>query len=1014
MEVPKLKLFNTPLVRRQSAGFEVADETIEAARTIIEHWAWELKHGDVDKTNEKSVQGPFLTKIFQDCLGYRQQGGGEHVYHLIAELPIKHDAADAGLGFYSTDLKTDLAVVELKDARTSLDKKQLGRERKETPVEQGYRYANKVDSCKWIIVSNFREIRLYSKFRSEDYYESFLLDQLTDPREFRRFYYLLCRQNLISEAGASEIDNLLTQSSRRSKDITGQFYEDYSSRRRALFDDLVLCNSDIPPATLLEKTQKILDRLIFVCFCEDSSIRLLPTNTVEGIIKAAESSFDQDERQLWKQCRGLFRSIDRGNLLRKPPINAYNGGLFAHDQILDDLVVRESVLKPILELYTYDFHSDLDVNVLGHVFEQSIADIEAMKSSIDGSAIHKRSTKKRKEGIYYTPEYLTRYIVEKTVGTYLTEHPDRLEDIKILDPACGSGAFLNQAHTYLKKSYAERRADIESDALAQQEQAQLDAQKGRKRSSKVAGLFERTGDRLEIRRDLSDQWAYANDAALLRHIFGVDLNEESAEITKLSLWLKTAKVDEPLQNLDSNVRVGNSLIDDDTIEPLKSFVWQEEFSDVLEADRGFDIVIGNPPWGADLPADAGDYIAGRFPNSSRNHKDTYKHFIELSLGLLRDGGYLGFVTPNTLLYQPRYVDVRDYLDNYEWTCVNLGEKIFPGVNLPCCVIIVKNHAAKTKRKLFDLTGVPRDALPTILASDSLTPYAEIDQLTVLQRRDVVPLDDVFLMKDAGVKHQRVGVGLANKGKTDLRERLYSTVEEVGTYPLLTGSDIERYSTPRNVSLYLRKNYKTILRDNEIVYFDQKMMEADPKIVWRQTSDKIRATIAEGKWFANTVQAGLIRDHYMDKIDMHFMLGVLNSALYEKLYREKVLEGGRLFPQVKLSYLKELPFVLADAETQAKVSTAVKEVIRLTDDLANLTRKTLGFLKTGYGVDVKRLSDASDMSDAVRKKRKQSVAESEDFVDWYGGRLGEVDRIEKAIASNEAIIDTEVNRLFLGE
>lgn len=578
--------------------------------------------------------------------------------------------------------------------------------------------------------------------------------------------------------------------------------------------------------------------------------------------------------------------------------------------------------------------------------------------------------------------------------------------------ACGSGAFLNQAHNFLKKAYGLRRVELETHALNEQAQAQVDAKHGLKRASQVGGLFEASGDKLAIRRDLSMDWAYANDAALLRHIYGVDLNEESAEITKLSLWLKTAKVDEPLLNLDGNIRVGDSLIDDRTLAFEKAFRWKTEFSEVLTDDDGFDVVIGNPPWGAELPSESADYITHRYPNSSQDFKDTYKHFIELSIGLLKDGGYLGFVTPSSLLYQPRYTDVRDYIDQYEWTCVNLGEKIFEGVNLPCCMIMVKKRFSSERRRLFDLTAVPRDQLMSILNSRQLAAYAEIDPVALLEQPDVMSLDQVFLMKDAGVKHQRVGVGMASKGKTDLRERLYSKDPLPDTYPLLTGSDIARYSTPDTASLHLRKAYKSILKDNEIVYFDPKMMAADPKIVWRQTSDKIRATIVEGKWFANTVQAGLIREDYVERIDLYYMLGVLNSSLYEKLYRQKVLEAGRLFPQVKLTYLKELPFVIAPVSVQERVATAVKAVLELTTTLSEIRGKTVTFVKDRYGVDVKEWDDRPAVAKAVQKKNKQTIAESEEFVEWLGIRVGEIERVNKSIIANELLIDFEVNSLFI--
>jgi hypothetical protein len=281
----------------------------------------------------------------------------------------------------------------------------------------------------------------------------------------------------------------------------------------------------------------------------------MPSRTIKNLMDIAASSFQQDDQKLCRQCTGLFAAIDKGLPDRQPPINAYNGGLFAHDEVLYALVVHDQVLKPILELQEYDFESDLDVNVLGHVFERSINDLETIRAEIGGNEIEKDESKRKKEGIYYTPAYITEYILSGTLGAYLEKRPDRLETVRILDPACGSGAFLNQAHTVLKNAYQTRRAVIETEGLGEQADAQAaDAasfKKGtRKQSNKVGGLLEITETGVEIRRDLSTDWAYANDAALLRHIFGVDLNEESAETTKLSLWLKTAKADQPLRNLD--------------------------------------------------------------------------------------------------------------------------------------------------------------------------------------------------------------------------------------------------------------------------------------------------------------------------------------------------------------------------------------------------------------------------------------------------------------------------------
>ena len=128
----------------------------------------------------------------------------------------------------------------------------------------------------------------------------------------------------------------------------------------------------------MEKTQKLLDRFIFIFFCEDTA-GLLPHNTVENIYKMAQNSFSLSECKIWEQFRGLFVAIDKGNNNVNPPINAYNGGLFAYDEILDKLIIKDEMFTYIKELARYDFESDLNVNILGHIFEQSLSDLEQIK-----------------------------------------------------------------------------------------------------------------------------------------------------------------------------------------------------------------------------------------------------------------------------------------------------------------------------------------------------------------------------------------------------------------------------------------------------------------------------------------------------------------------------------------------------------------------------------------------------------------------------------------------------------
>lgn len=224
---------------------------------------------------------------------------------------------------------------------------------------------------------------------------------------------------------------------------------------------------------LLEKTQKILDRLIFIMFCEDGF--LLPSGTIKKVFENARNSFG-GETKIWEQFRGLFAAIDKGS--EYPKINTFNGGLFAEDLELNNLIIKDEIWADLIKLSEYDFESDLNVNILGHTFEQSISDIEEIKAGLENDSVEEttasllgetksKASKHKKDGIYYTPEYITDYIVSETVGSWLADNTPNIKDvdplkgviplekIKILDPAGGGGAFVNQVHSYLAKKTAE-------------------------------------------------------------------------------------------------------------------------------------------------------------------------------------------------------------------------------------------------------------------------------------------------------------------------------------------------------------------------------------------------------------------------------------------------------------------------------------------------------------------------------------------------------------------------------
>jgi type I restriction-modification system DNA methylase subunit/REP element-mobilizing transposase RayT len=553
-----MNLFNKKILNQRIANFSFPKgEDAKNISKLIIGWQKALKDSDLSKTKEKSIQGKFLNVFFEQILGYEDKTGGKEEWTLIAEPKTEVDAqtADGSIGFYSPGnnglqpVAMTVGVIELKDAKTSLDKKQKEREKGYSPVEQGYLYATKFDRCKWIIISNFREIRLYSKARSEQFYEKFDVLNLHKEDEFKKFYFLLHKENLITKDGDSPIDDLAKKSTDQEEDISKKFYSDYKEVRRELFVHLSTNNPDIDKTNLFEKSQKILDRIVFILFCEDTA-NLLPKNILKETYAFGKKSRQRSDEKVWLEIKNLFMDIDEGREDIDPKINGYNGGLFKFDEILDNLHIKDDIWDNVIKLSDYDFETDLNVNILGHIFEQSISDIENLKAQLEETEQDKSKSKRKKDGIFYTPEYITKYIVENTVGKYLEENPDKLESIKILDPACGSGAFLNQAHSYLLNEYKVKH-----------EQKILEKQK-----------------KGEIQYSLDDtNIAENNRSILLNNLFGVDLNDESVEITKLSLWLKTARKDEPLQNLDNNIKVGNSLIDDPEVAGDKAFDWYKEF-----------------------------------------------------------------------------------------------------------------------------------------------------------------------------------------------------------------------------------------------------------------------------------------------------------------------------------------------------------------------------------------------------------------------------------------------------
>jgi hypothetical protein len=301
--------------------------------------------------------------------------------------------------------------------------------------------------CDWIIVTSIRQTRLYGKGTDQQTYERFDTEQLAESDALlKRFVFLLGASRVVPETGRCHFYELLAESERVGKDLTKEFYLRYADMREDAFQRLCCENPDVPRHDVLSCAQKLLDRVLFCAFCEDRG--LLPTETIR---KAYEHRDPYHPRPIWDNFRGLFHCINLGNAALG--IHAYNGGLFADDPVLDRLKVADEVCAYFRELGEFDYRPAhqaaayapagkmgtgsadqpqnarraktsavpvpilqaalIDVDILGHIFEQSITDLEKLRNELDGLAepasAEKHKTRRKKEGAFYTPAFVTRY-----------------------------------------------------------------------------------------------------------------------------------------------------------------------------------------------------------------------------------------------------------------------------------------------------------------------------------------------------------------------------------------------------------------------------------------------------------------------------------------------------------------------------------------------------------------------------------------------------------------------------
>lgn len=678
-----MALFQEAIIRKYLRNLD--EEVIETAFKEYKRVYSPEKIKNIRVAKEEQYQEGFIKEIFGSVLGYSVYP--ESPYNIETEKKNETNSKKAD-GAILKDEKV-VGVIELKDNKTkNLD----------AVKDQAFGYKNNHKECSYVISSNFHKLRFYIDDATD--YEEFDLYNL-DKETFKRFYLYLRKEGLLDK----NIPKLLRQETKfHEEEISKKLYKDYSNFKQSFFENALKNNTQFDKLTLFKKSQKFLDRVLFILFAEDKG--LVTTNSVVQIVEKWQSLKDDafdTPRPLYNLILLFFNNLNQGKKDNNGTvlIPEFGGELFAPDEVLDQLSIDDDVLKDdLLKLSKYDFNTDVDVNILGHIFEHSLNEVDDVEAELRGEQLDKTKSKRKKDGVFYTPKYITKYIVDNTLGKLCSEKKielnldddiaiyeylksdgklndkgknlyERLNSYKnwllsvtVCDPACGSGAFLNQALSYFIEEHK-----FVDDLIA-----------------------ELTNTPLRL---------FDTDLQILENnIFGVDINEESVEIAKLSLWLRTAQPGRKLSNLSNNIKCGNSLIDDHEVAAEKAFNWKKEFPSVFE-QGGFDVVIGNPPYVRQelLGQQQKDFFSTKYKNVYNGIADLYVYFYDLSISILKANGLLGFITPNKWMERKYGLELRSYLIKLDiLQIINYGElRIFEDASTEPEITILKNSTSNITR-----------------------------------------------------------------------------------------------------------------------------------------------------------------------------------------------------------------------------------------------------------------------------------------------------------------------------
>jgi type I restriction-modification system DNA methylase subunit len=821
----------------------------------------ELAAHKIREYNEEAAKTAFIQPLLKDVLGWDVNDRDE----VSPEEKISRGRVDYGL---KVGGKTKI-FVEAKPPRGELSRH----------IDQAVRYGYNRKGVPFVMLTDFEGIKLFDVTVKPD-----IRNPLKGLKlDLERSQYLdnfdqlwqLSRESVASE----KLDELLRVKPKERLPVDKAILEDLKRWREVLAKDIFKNNLELFHSGEAEKdanylreiTQRILDRIIFMRSCEDRG--LYHGRSLKEIFEERTDTVGTGTMVFLK------KEFENYNIF-------FDSDLFSPREWEARLAVEFRVMREII-LATYNpYQFDvIPLEVLGNIYEQYLG--YTIRLTEHQVKYELKPEVRKAGGVYYTPEYIVDYVVKNTVGKKLQELSEiKAKKLRILDPACGSGSFLIRAYEEMLRYYQEKKTK------------KIKPRKGEQK----LGLPEE-----KLRLSIDEK-----KSILIQHIFGVDIDEQAVEVTKLSLMLKMLDGEHGIPTgrgilpmLDKNIICGNSLISGNALElheffgedwyMVTPFNWEDEFPQIMKDEDGFDIVIGNPPWGAEFSKKVVSYIRSAY-RTAQGELDSYSIFIERSVNLLKARGFYGAIMPDTWLSIINASNLRKWLlSNFSiQKLIGLNESVFGQATVDPLIMILKNtkppknHRVDIsfipkRKKIEDLNSVTNRAM-RLQADWLLSPSAQMkiyvagDSTSIIDRLRSLGTSLTKLVDyKAGCKPYEVGKGKPPQSTSSVRLKPFTSNRQLkpAWRPLIRGNDVQRFVVKiRKPEWIDYGKWLAAPRNPDVFTGARIIIQAirNPSL-----PNRIVAAFSDEDLISR-INVYTIKKHDLTKLNYFYLLGILNSTL----------------------------------------------------------------------------------------------------------------------------------------